>query len=265
MAGLTAFSYQAAESPVHRAPALAKLLVFIGLSLSALLVPAILLAALAILLLALCLLARLSPLRLLAGILPLCGLLAAITLMTSLSFSPLHFDTGALPGALLYAARILFTFMLANLHFATSGRLETHRALEGLQEALKRSLLAGLDRPDGATQGEGTTQGDGTTRRPRASRPGGGLRRLQRHIRDANPALLISLTLSFLPRVFATWEDISRARLARTGKHHLKALSSAIPVFLERLITRARDSERAMLIRGRLPDDEGLGDGRGPD
>lgn len=250
MAGLTAFSFQAGKSPIHRAPALAKLVVFIALSFTAFFVDAAILAAEALVLISLALLARLSPLKLLSGVLPLCGLLASISLMTALSFSPLHFDVHALPAALLYAARVLLTFMLANLYFATSGSLETHRALEALQETLKRPLLAVLDRIGGSRLSPRSGS--------RLCGPGRETvsRRLRKRIRDAHPAFLISLTLSFLPRVFATWEDIRRARLARTGRLSIKALASAVPVFLERLLIRARDTERAMLIRGRLPDDE---------
>jgi len=78
---------------------------------------------------------------------------------------------------------------------------------------------------------------------------------LRRKIRLPELAFLLSLTLTFLPRIFALWRALERAWVARGGNHRrgvagawLK-LTTIIPLFVIRLLAMAADTDRAIANR----------------
>jgi energy-coupling factor transporter transmembrane protein EcfT len=70
-------------------------------------------------------------------------------------------------------------------------------------------------------------------------------------------ALLLSLTISFIPRIFQSWDDLGRAwdarggTLKKTPPNILKRYTTLLPLLVERLLAVAADTDRAIRNRSR--------------
>ncbi len=63
-------------------------------------------------------------------------------------------------------------------------------------------------------------------------------------------ALLLSLTVSFIPRIFSTWDSLNSAWLARGGsKNGPRKMGVLLPLLLIRLLYIAADTDRAVRNR----------------
>lgn len=69
-------------------------------------------------------------------------------------------------------------------------------------------------------------------------------------VRFPDIALLLSLTVSFIPRIFSTWDSLNSAWIARGGcKNGPRKMGVLLPLLLIRLLYIAADTDRAVRNR----------------
>ena len=121
----------------------------------------------------------------------------------------------ALAAGLLYTIRFLITAIAAQIVFETTSPLEIKEAFEAGQEKISKMLP---------------------------------------FIKKLNPALALALAINFIPQVFATWNQVHTAAMARTPNK--KGLLRTIPIvyceiqaFFSCLLYQAEIKRKALLNR----------------
>ena len=225
------FAYRRGVSPLHRFPAVLKLLAMIGVSIAAY-SSAFGLAGSALLLAVCAAIARIPPWELLKGCRPIAALsLCVICLKTfepgaagittpeiiifNMYIPDLYIPCLSAEGfrtGLVTAAQILVAFAAAALLFAVTTMRELRRSLG----AVEKRLIALV------------------SKRPAACRVSLGL----------------SLMLGFIPRFFELWETMNHACEARCGKRGRRRLFTLLPVLTERMMQAAAETALAIEARG---------------
>ena len=226
----TLFGYRAANTPIHRASAIGKLAALAIAGFCAFAShPVFPLAAGATLVIA-AVLAKVpfSSHRRNFGIVAGYAVLIAVFRF----IGPLP-DRASLIGGLtetgIYVSRLAIALLAGTVFYETTGSLAVRDALYGIQRLFVRATRLLPFR-----------------RRVEADAPGIDL------------ALLFSLTVSFIPRVFETWDRLNRSWDARGGNARrgirgaLVRVSTLIPILIITLLGVASVTERA--IRNRSPD-----------
>jgi biotin transport system permease protein len=206
------FGYKPGNSPLHRCPALVKLLGILFLSIFAYgSVPALGIAALGITLAAMA--AGIRPWELLRGSRPLLFLALFFLLLRIIEFDPsapfFRIDRTEIPGGLTQGLSMIVSFAGGALLFAVTTMKELRDSLEG-----------------------------------------GPRRGARRPVLPFHFGLALSLMLGFLPRFFEIWEETNMACEARGVKKGIRRLLLVIPPVIERMIERALDTALALEARG---------------
>jgi biotin transport system permease protein len=216
------FGYRPGNSPLHRCPALVKLLGVLVLSVFAYSsIPALGIAALGITLAAMA--ADIRPWELLRGSRPLLFLALFLFFLRLLEFDPaappfFSFNGVEISGGLSQGLSMIVSFAGGALLFAVTTMKEL------------RDSLDGRTRPRTRTQG-------GTERRPWPAP-------------FSRFGLALSLMLGFLPRFFEIWEETNMACEARGAGRGIRRLLLIIPPVTERMIEKALDTALALEARG---------------
>jgi biotin transport system permease protein len=212
------FGYRPGNSPLHRCPALVKLLGLLLISVFAYgsvpvlgaLAPAI--AALGIGLAALA--AGIRPWELLRGSRPLLLLALFLLFLRAVEFNPappfFRCNRGEIPGGLAQGLSMVVSFAGGALLFAVTTMKELR---------------------DGLGCGKRRKQGNRAALRFRFG-------------------LALSLMLGFLPRFFEIWEETNMACEARGAAGGVRRLFLVIPPAVERMIEKALDTALALEGRG---------------
>lgn len=149
---------------------------------------------------------------------PVMGLM--MTIFRVVSFSPnFHFVWSEAPEGLLYTVRFLFTTALALAVFETTSPFQMQKALEVVQKVIFYPFP---------------------------------------FLRKYNPAGIIGISIGFIPKVFASWEKLNLASLARCprkGKNkislvrYVKNFTVKISGMLSLLLHHAETTRKATLNR----------------
>ncbi|MDR0400398.1 MAG: energy-coupling factor transporter transmembrane protein EcfT [Treponema sp.] len=209
------FGYRPGDSPLHRCPALIKLLALLLLSIFSYgSLPA--LAAAACIISAGAIVAGIRPWELLRGGRPILILALAFFLLRiiRLDGAPPFFrvDAAEVPGGLAQSLSMIASFAGGALLFAATTMKELRGGLE--------KCAAGIRGPAG--------------------------RALPLH----RFSLALSLMLGFLPRFFEIWEETGMALDARCVRGRIRRLLLMIPPVVERMIEKALDTALALESRG---------------
>jgi biotin transport system permease protein/energy-coupling factor transport system permease protein len=228
--GPALFGYRAANTPIHRVPASWKLAALAVAGFCAFAShPAFPLAAGAILVVS-ALLAEVPVASHRRNLGIVAGYAALIAVFRFVGPIP---DQDALIEGLtetgIYVSRLAIALLAGTVFYETTSSLDVRNALYGIQRLFARA-----------------TRRLPFLRRRGADKPAIDL------------ALLFSLTISFIPRVFETWDRLNRSWDARGGKTRrgvrgaLSRVSTLIPILIINLLGVAAVTERA--IRNRSPD-----------
>ncbi len=223
MALINPFTYQPKKNIFQRLPALLKLLIFLFFSISSLFVSGPILAIYILFFLILAIPLRLSPRHLFSGLPFLLVFLISLSFLALFSFKTYSFNFDGLEAQILYMGRIFAAFFSAKIYFASAGSSETELALRSAENAFFRPIEA-VQR-----------------------------RFFPKKVRQNGPrffiSLPLSLLLSFIPQIFATWAPLDLALKARSRRLRPLLFFSALPLLFERLLLFAKNRERAMRIR----------------
>jgi energy-coupling factor transporter transmembrane protein EcfT len=234
------FAYRSGTSPLHRCPAVLKLLGLLALSVGAF-YSAYGLAAVAVLLTAGALTAGLRPRELLRGSKTVFLLAAFFILIRSLrSGGPGPDLAAADPGALFRSFLDIEGFW-GGLHqglcfivsFAAGALLFSVTTMQELRDSLGRVEAAVVNRF--LALGAWFRGGKAPPVKRRAY---------------SGFALGLSLMLGFLPRFFELWETANLACEARAGKQGLRRLIFLVPLTIERMMEQAGETAEALESRG---------------
>ncbi len=227
---VTLFGYRPANTPIHRAPAIGKLAALAVSGVCAFAPhPAFPLAIGAILVIA-AVLAKVplsSHRRNLGIVLGYTVLIAAFRFIGPLPDGDTLIAGLAETG--IYVSRLAIALLAGTVFYETTSSLDLRNALYGIQRLFARA----------------------TRRLPY-------LRRAEADTPAFDFALLFSLTISFIPRVFESWDSLNRSWDARGGKARrgvrgaLARVSALIPLLIINLLGVASVTERA--IRNRSSD-----------
>jgi biotin transport system permease protein len=210
------FGYRPGNSPLHRCPALVKLLGVLLFSVFAYSsIPALGIAALGISLGAMA--AGIRPWELLRGSRPLLFLALFFFFLRTVEFNPasppfFSFKGAEISGGLSQGLSMIVSFVGGALLFAVTTMKELKDSLDGKSRSRA-----------------------GTGRRP---------------ARFFRFGLALSLMLGFLPRFFEIWEETNMACEARGVKRGIRRLLLVIPPVTERMIEKALDTALALEARG---------------
>lgn len=217
------FAYRPGSSPVHRAPALAKLILYALVAALALALRPLALVPLAACLFTASCAARLSPTSLLGAARALLAYALAVAF-----FRVLGADRAELVPALcdagIYLTRLSLILLGGSIFFETTSSCALRDGLESIQDGIQ-SIIARIPGPT-------------------------------RRLRVPDLALSLSLTVSFIPRVFSTWEKVDRAYRARAGNGRgpraaYRRIAVLIPALILSLLSGAVDTDRALRNRSR--------------
>ena len=213
------FSYQRGNTLLHRIPALAKLIFII---LFCILVcrdlqgqALVAKDAACILLILILFFSAGHPFRSLIELWPVLVIGAFVTVCRSIDFFPLSFVKEGLFDGLRYTFNFLISSLACSLVFRTTSSLKIMDALETVQDCIAKIFPP---------------------------------------INKLNPALLISMTISFIPMVFETWNKVALAVKARehAGKRNhfsLRILSAQFSALFSCLLYKAETARKAILNR----------------
>lgn len=225
------FAYRSAATPLHRVPAGIKLAAMCALTPVAFAIPLRYLALMGLMLGILFAISRTELKTILRNIAILFwyALFIAVFRITG---KPLNTEVIlrelTLTGT--YIARLAVVLAIGTLFYETTSTLEIKRVLERVQTAVARPFAPV---------------------RSRVSRFTG------RTIEFPNMALLLSLTISFIPRIFDVWTALTIAWEARGGSTHRgisgswRRLTTLVPLLVVRLLSIAADTDRALRNRSR--------------
>ena len=251
------FAYKTAAGPLHRLPALAKLLALLPLSL-------------------LCMRLPLPALGIGIGIAALAGLACKFTLREQLTdLKPVLFYSilmyalsivsqvgeihlsAPLPELLLavfmpkpqfayLCLRLLLIVQLSALLFRTTTALEIRDSVRGIENAI-RSFANFLSqrriRTSGSSDAEGMkNKGLGMSEQRQNQRKAAGSRFW---ISDS-----IALFAAFIPELFCTWTQIDRAWCARGGRNGFRKIKTLVFVLISASFEKAAAKALAMAARG---------------
>jgi len=127
----------------------------------------------------------------------------------------------------LYLWRLFLVMLTGTLFYETTGTLEIRHALADIQHRLAAFLVR--------------TAGIAGIRKPMPELP--------------DVAFLLSLTISFIPRIFEAWSVIEDSWNARGGRTHrnpvaaVRRISLLVPLLVSKLLALAADTERAIRSR----------------
>jgi len=217
------FAYRPGSSPVHRVPALVKLALYALVATGALAVPPLALVPLAACLFAVSCLARLSPASLLGAARALLAYALAVAFFRVLGADKDELIP-ALSDAGVYLARLALILLGGSIFFETTSSCALRAGLESIQDAIQ-SIIERLPGPT-------------------------------KRLRVPDLALSLSLTVSFIPRVFSAWEKVDRAYRVRAGNGRgpraaYRRICVLIPAMILALLAGAVDTDRA--LRNRSP------------
>jgi energy-coupling factor transporter transmembrane protein EcfT len=229
------YSYRAGTSPLHRCPAILKLLGILFISIGAFFsIPG--LAAAAFLVGAGAIVAGIRPWELLRGSKPILALAVFITLIQTFNAPGLG-DAAAVPdlpglsregftGGLHQGLCFIVSFAAGALLFSVSTMQELRDSLGRVENAVVNRFLA---------------WGRFFCRRKAAPPQKQGY---------SGFSLGLSLMLGFLPRFFEIWEDANLAFDARAGKKGFRRFITLIPLVIGRMMEMAGETAEALESRG---------------
>ncbi len=214
------FSYNTAETPIHRLSALLKLACVTALTAGVFFFPAAALAGATVFLAVSAVIAMIGLDRAAALAKTFAGYSLFIVLVRFLKI-PESTETLVLElrDTLLYLWRLFLALGFGTILYATTSALELRNALEDLQNSIYSRLKCSAFLPD--------------------------------------IAFSLSLTIAFIPRIFDLWQEINLAWNARGGGRSrspaavYRRIASLVPLLLIRLLDAAARTERA--IRNRKP------------
>jgi len=206
----TPFAYRAANTALHRIPAIVKLLCVIVLSTAAF-TTIYGLAAAILLTIVFSIIAHIPPWELFKGSKPLVVMSLIIILV---KMNIIHVSIEGLFDGILIALRIMVTFAAAALLFSVTTMRELRLSLTLIENGIKRLF--------------GSRQKNAI---PFFS-------------------LGISLMLGFIPRFFELWEGVNLACEARSCKRGIRRLIIVLPLVTERMIEAAAETALALEARG---------------
>ncbi len=219
---VTLFSYQKGTSPMHRIPALVKIIFLLIFSIfvcynkgqaSAL---AFYIKNASCIFIALLIFFIASPsVKTLLALHPVLFLGFLVTLFKTFDFITFTFSKEGLIEGLLYTLRFLLTSLVASVVFKTTSSIQIKDALEQVQNCLAKILPV---------------------------------------IKKINPALLLSLTINFIPMIFDTWNKIELAAKARSPKKRfslfkIRIFYAEFSALFSCLLYKAEITRKALLNR----------------
>lgn len=225
------FRYTARETPIHRVPAGIKLVAMLACTVGVFAGDPGLLVGISVALAGLAFVARVSRVALIRS----AGVIlwyAVFILVFRLTGKPVQADVwlAEFRATGLYLWQLSDVLLAGTIFYETTGTLDIFHALGTAQRTVRGGMNRLCRRFIGKELPEQST---------------------------IDIALLLSLTISFIPRIFRAWDDLGRAWNARGGNlrktpiNTLKSYAILLPLLVERLLIVAVDTDRAIRNRTR--------------
>jgi biotin transport system permease protein len=225
------FRYTGRETPIHRVSAGIKLVAMLAATVGVFASNFYLLAGISVALASIAIVARISRRALVRGVRVILWY-ALFILVFRLLGKPVKLDIwqAEFLATGLYLWQLSAVLLAGTIFYETTGTLDLFHTLGTVQEIVLRGINRLYHRFSGKNLPETPT---------------------------IDIALLLSLTISFIPRIFRTWDDLCRAWDARGGNlkkpftSSLNRYTILLPLLVERLLAVAADTDRAIRNRSR--------------